>query len=695
MAASMPRPRSPAQYAGVVSSGERAVFNGNTIAGRDIIIIQSTAKLARSLYGSCVRSHGTFNQLASYISTMVAALDDAKRSTEEATSGDHHHGRLVTIITGCNDVLLAMQALSQEYNKHSEEAGHAWEGMEARTEELAALKVELNSHIGALNTFNTSRNKITLEKIEDALQRLVIQTRAKSRQGSIYSVQMHRDEEANALRVTKEPVEATPGQGLDDEDNLAAREGSILSSVESLTADEKRNWRQLRKELEGVGITPAIFAQRQALITTKIRELIEGGALEEEETIITQPKEGYLSPTKPVKVKRMQAYVLLNALGYRRQDKLLLAAISAGSLFEVEGCLKKGARVSLDADRRVYMDKKEEHPLCLAATLGNKAIVRLLLDYDADIEVKAFGTSNPLLEAARCGHKDIVQLLLDRGADVNFKYQTVTPLRLAASSSHWDVVKLLLERGATDDDTLTTVHQAIREGHNDLVQLLLERGADTEVKDDIGRTPLHLAASRGRRDIVQLLLEHGADIEVKDDIEWTPLHEAADRGYREIVQLLLEHEADIEVKKNLGRTPLHLAASRGHRSIVQLLLECGANIKATDNFRWTSLHLAADRGYREIVQLLLEHGANIEATDIDGRTPLISAAESYYSEVICYNSDIGVVQVLLEHGANIEAKDKDGKKAIDHAKGRNHKAVERLLLEHEGANRRRQEQAGL
>ncbi len=48
-----------------------------------------------------------------------------------------------------------------------------------------------------------------------------------------------------------------------DELRDGKREGSVVSAqtTASLSADEKEAWRQLRKELESVGITPTLFAQ--------------------------------------------------------------------------------------------------------------------------------------------------------------------------------------------------------------------------------------------------------------------------------------------------------------------------------------------------------------------------------------------------------------------------------------------------
>ncbi|KAI9746270.1 MAG: hypothetical protein M1835_002471 [Candelina submexicana] len=224
---------------------------------------------------------------------MVAALDDAKGSMAEARSDDRYHGKLMTIVTGCNNVLLSIQGLSQEHDELSHEGGYGMERMDIRTEELAALKADLDSRIGALKLLNDGRTKLALDRIEDALQQLIEQARTTTREGSVNSVQMHRSEDQDCLGAIDRRIENTPGRTSNGEDNPAAREGSVFSSADFLTEDEQRNWHLVRKELQGVGITPALFAQRRGFITSRIRELIEEGALKKRERSWPNPKTAF------------------------------------------------------------------------------------------------------------------------------------------------------------------------------------------------------------------------------------------------------------------------------------------------------------------------------------------------------------------------------------------------------------------
>lgn len=86
-----------------------------------------------------------------------------------------------------------------------------------------------------------------------------------------------------------------------------------------------------------------------------------------------------------------------------------------------------------------------------------------------------------LVRAASRGDLAMVRSLLDRGA-------------VAAARNHY---------------LLTALHWAVTLGHAQVVELLLERGAPLDTQDAEGHTPLHMAAREGDEEMVTLLLERG------------------------------------------------------------------------------------------------------------------------------------------------------------------------------------------
>ncbi len=165
------------------------------------------------------------------------------------------------------------------------------------------------------------------------------------------------------------------------------------------------------------------------------------------------------------------------------------------------------------------------NPLYEAARNGNVAIVNLLIDYGAVLQMRTY---NALSGAVQYNHKEVVKLLLDHGADVNgsskqsdYKGPEIiigsTPLRLAAMKGNLDIMKLLLEHGAIVDASRqsgrTALHWASLKGHPDIVKLLLDYGADVWAQDEFGRTSLDWSLIKGHLEVANLLQEHASSVQ--------------------------------------------------------------------------------------------------------------------------------------------------------------------------------------
>jgi ankyrin repeat protein len=235
---------------------------------------------------------------------------------------------------------------------------------------------------------------------------------------------------------------------------------------------------------------------------------------------------------------------------------------------------------------RLKGERKITTPLLRAATIGNEAAVRMMLER-TDVDSKDTVCSRtPLSWAARYGHEAAVKLLLDIDkVDVNSKDKdSQTPLSYAARNGHNVIVKLLLDTNkvdvnSEDRDSRTPLSWAARYGHGAVVKLLLDTGkADVTSKDKDSRTPLSWAAEYGHKVVVKLLLDTSkVDVDSKDaTYGQTPLSYAAKNGRNVIVKLLLDtNMVDVNSKDKNTRTPLSWAAMYKHEAVVKLLLDTG------------------------------------------------------------------------------------------------------------------------
>lgn len=148
-----------------------------------------------------------------------------------------------------------------------------------------------------------------------------------------------------------------------------------------------------------------------------------------------------------------------------------------------------------------------------AATRGHRDVVQLLLQHQADPNVRDAGdNATPLHFAAGGGHVDVVRALLDAGADVH-GYGDVHESEVIGWATalagpndvRWNVLPVLLERAARHH-----IFSAIATGDLDLIRSLVEDNPEAldrrMSRFEHGQTPLHFAIGRQRHYILDLLV---------------------------------------------------------------------------------------------------------------------------------------------------------------------------------------------
>jgi len=189
----------------------------------------------------------------------------------------------------------------------------------------------------------------------------------------------------------------------------------------------------------------------------------------------------------------------------------------------------------------------EAFPLYYAARLGFQDLVGDLLVKRLE-QVFAWGgrEMTPILAAASGGHANILRLLLEYGADVDSRNKYgETPLHGASWNGKLDAGQHLVEYGADinarNEDDWTPLFHAVFHGHTEFAQMLIIRGAVINARSVFGSTPLHVAVRRGDVQAVRLLLVHGAAVNTRDNRGWTP---SRWKSTEEIVKLLTVYGAE-------------------------------------------------------------------------------------------------------------------------------------------------------
>jgi len=225
--------------------------------------------------------------------------------------------------------------------------------------------------------------------------------------------------------------------------------------------------------------------------------------------------------------------------------------------------------------------------LGLAAQGGHKSFVELLLNHKANINQTDTNGLTALFKACKAGNQEVVRLLLDRQADPNLKAGDYTPLLRTIIDGQTDIVTLLLERGANpnlcgETSKNTPLTYAI-EKKDHLVDTLLEHHADPNVFPPQGPTPLVAAISAGNKPLIEKLLSLHADPNLNSGTgKLSSLLAAICNNDTETVKKLIDAGAIVTTKLSDDSTPLHLAVLT-NPAIVKLLLEHGASVSAKNN----------------------------------------------------------------------------------------------------------------
>jgi ankyrin repeat protein len=193
-------------------------------------------------------------------------------------------------------------------------------------------------------------------------------------------------------------------------------------------------------------------------------------------------------------------------------------------------------------DWKITPDKLAS-PLYYAVSMGAFQLTSLLIHNNADInEAPPTASDDTILQGAIYRkHKAIIKLLLEHNADVNAQGGYYgNALQEAAIAGDLEVVRLLLDNG-------TTINPQGRCREERCVgQVPLRSGAQVNAEGGYLGTALQAAASRGYLDILQVLFDNGADVNAKGGSYGNALQAAVARDRLDIVEVILARGANID-----------------------------------------------------------------------------------------------------------------------------------------------------
>jgi uncharacterized protein len=280
--------------------------------------------------------------------------------------------------------------------------------------------------------------------------------------------------------------------------------------------------------------------------------------------------------------------------------------------------------------------------LYFAAAAGRTDSCELLLERDnslVNLKDDMYGFS-PLMTAVKQNSIALVQLLLDNGADIN----------------------------VADNCDQNALFMAASQGRVSMMKLLVQHGLSVRAVNNIGSTPLSLAVSYGHKPAAEWLIQHGADVQASNMHGGTALHSACvNTDDPAMVELLLANGADVHKRAHVGQTALDMAARYGCIQCAKVLIAAGSDINNVLINGETGLHQAVTHKHSGTAQLLLEHGATAVLNNvINVECPFGEHCCSGLTALMMC-STVDTVKVLLAAGADVHVSVDDGETCLHKA----------------------------
>ena len=319
---------------------------------------------------------------------------------------------------------------------------------------------------------------------------------------------------------------------------------------------------------------------------------------------------------------------------------------------------------------------KDVSPLMLACQGENVALVKLLVEKGADVNLQNESGLSPLMKAIGSGHVEVTRVLLECGAKTSLKTregESALMIACRSGNENTEVIKLLLQQGCAVMDVVISLLVACEAEYIGVVRALLKDSTEpvnvvfNSVKTNmttkyLGWTALTKASACEHSQVVDILLTNGAGINLTSKDGKSALMVAILNNRQETATLLVERGADLNLPGPNGDTALMLTARTGNIQIAHLLLDRGASIDHQNDIGETCL-IAACRQHRpEISKLLIERNANVSLRDDRGISAILCMATHY---MYAFSpEEFQVVELLLEKGAEVKSIPDMGESAL-------------------------------
>ena len=377
------------------------------------------------------------------------------------------------------------------------------------------------------------------------------------------------------------------------------------------------------------------------------------------------------------------------------------------------------------------VDSQGRNALMLAAAYGHLEWTRWLLrELRVDVNQLDWSDNSALLISASQGHGDLVRLLVDWGADIQQINQHRQNVLMLTASTPSPLGLWLCQVGADihqiDEDGNNAFTLAASSGFIELMKQLAQQGVDIHLVNRSGDNAFTLAAASGDLALCQWLWQKQLNIHQVNDRDHNALALAVMAGSLPLVQWLYTLPIDRQQASNFlhiyypnySFDALSLAIGYGHIDIARWLGLQDPQYNYCSGLNGTLLMLAIRNGHLPAVEWLYQNSIQTRYGLFDpcwhenkqDHNPITCAAEHGHLHLLqwfylagadlnhlsaCRNNavllaarrgDLPMIQWLHKHGVDIHHTNRQGENALIFAARGGCLDVVRWLVKHHVAN---------
>jgi ankyrin repeat protein len=230
--------------------------------------------------------------------------------------------------------------------------------------------------------------------------------------------------------------------------------------------------------------------------------------------------------------------------------------------------------IKLMLENKCKIDENYNKSGCLSTIIGDKNKIKLLSFKKQNEEENSdyHDSEEDNLE----NKKDICKLLLKYEANINLMCENgYSPLHIAINHNYKSICKLLIKNksniNSQNNQRVSLLSDVSDLGYIEICKLLIKNKSDLNLQDNSRKTPLHRAISKGHKEICKLLINNKCNINLQNANGETPFRTAVNFDNIDICEILINQNCDINLADNYGITPLDNAIQFNKLEIIDLI----------------------------------------------------------------------------------------------------------------------------